>query len=60
MLELSWRKKLEAVFREAPENYKAIVESVMSIEQREDYGAPDPKRIHELDDGDYQDVGLCD
>lgn len=53
---MAGKPKLEALFSEKyPENYKAIVEAVMDVlNNGDDYGAPDPKRIHELDDGDYQ------
>lgn len=53
---MAGKPKLEALFSEKhPENYKAIVEAVMAVlNNGEHYGAPDPKRIHELDDGDYQ------
>ena len=53
---MAGKPKIEATFSEAhPENYKAIVEAVVTVlNNEEDYGAPDPKRIHELDDGDYQ------
>ena len=37
-----------------PENYKEIVKSVIEILKDDDYDSPDPERIHEIDDGDYQ------
>lgn len=42
--------------QEPPEAYKDIIQSVVEILQaNEQYGcAPDPARIHEIDDGDYQ------
>ena len=53
---MAGKPKLESMFSEKhPDNYKAIVKSVVTVlNNGEDYGAPDPKRIHELDDGDYQ------
>lgn len=37
------------------ENYKDIVKAVVTILQGdEEYDSPDPERIHEIDDGDYQ------
>ena len=53
---MTGKPKLEAMFSEKhPENYKTIVEAVVTVlNNGEDYGAPDLKRIHELDDGDYQ------
>jgi hypothetical protein len=41
---------LEAVFSEKhPDNYLDIVKAVVTVLEE-----PDPTRIHELDDGDYQ------
>jgi hypothetical protein len=38
-----------------PENYKAIVKAVIDcIADEHEYDLPDPSRIHEIDDGDYQ------
>lgn len=39
-----------------PENYKDIVEAVVSIlnKYHKDYEKPDHKNVHEIDDGDYQ------
>ena len=53
---MAGKPQLEAMFSEKhPENYKAIVEAVVTVlNNGEDHGAPDPERIHELDDGDYQ------
>lgn len=50
------KPKLEAMFSEAhPENYKTIVKAVVTVlNNGDDYRSPDPKRIHELDDGEYQ------
>lgn len=48
------RPELQAVFAEAhPENYSAIIKAVISI-LSDGYGSPDPERIHEIDDGEYQ------
>ena len=47
--------KLEAVFSEAhPASYKAIVEAVVAVLSDGDDAAPDPRRVHEIDDGEYQ------
>lgn len=49
--------KLESMFAEKhPENYRAIVEAVVTVlaEGNDNYSVPDPKRIHEIDDGNYQ------
>lgn len=53
---MAGKPKLEAMFSEEhPDNYKAIVEAVVTLlNNGEDYGSPDPERIHELDDGEYQ------
>lgn len=39
-----------------PENYKAIIHAVVSMlhDNSNKYDKPDPNRIHEIDDGDYQ------
>lgn len=37
-----------------PENYGDIVRRVVEIIGEGDYDAPDPSRIHEIDDGGYQ------
>lgn len=38
-----------------PENYKAIVKAVVSaVSAPDEDHSPDPERIHEIDDGDYQ------
>jgi len=37
-----------------PSNYMEVVKTVIeTLSRGEDYGWPDPKRIHEIDDGDY-------
>ncbi len=39
-----------------PENYKEVVQAVVQMlhDSIEGYCKPDPTRIHEIDDGDYQ------
>ena len=39
---------------EAPSAYFHIVKDVVSLLSSDDYGSIDPKRIHTIDDGDYQ------
>ena len=54
-----WEKN-KAVLRERyrkerPDNYEAIVRNVVELLHDEDeYNSIDPKRIHVIDDGDYQ------
>ena len=51
------KDKVRAVFAEKhPDSYADIVRAVIEILHDEDfgYGTPDPNRIHEIDDGDYQ------
>lgn len=50
------KKSVEAFFKENhPEDYAKIVKLVVfSINPSEEYGMPDPSRIHEIDDGYYQ------
>ena len=50
------RPQVGAAFRAGhPDDYKAIVKLVIETITREDeYDDPDPERIHEIDDGDYQ------
>lgn len=50
------KPRLEGVFAaKHPESYKSIIEAVVTHIRGEDgYGEPDPKRIHQIDDGDYQ------
>ena len=41
--------------KERPDNYEAIVRNVVELLHDEDeYNSIDPKRIHVIDDGDYQ------
>jgi hypothetical protein len=48
--------KLKAIFSaKHPQEYREVVWAVVSVLANEDdYEAPDPKRIHEINDGDYQ------
>lgn len=49
--------EIEAKFRkERPGGYKYIVRAVVEIlsDPEDRYGSPDPDRIHQIDDGDYQ------
>jgi len=52
----------EAFSKAVPESYKDIVTSVVRVlavdEAGEDYGQPDPSKIHVIDDGDYQGTQL--
>ena len=49
------KKDLEAVFSmEHPSSYMEVVKAVVQVISNGDYGTPDPNRIHEIDDGDYQ------
>lgn len=50
------RGEIEAAFSEKhPEDYAEIVRRVVEVLGTEDeYDRPDPKRIHAIDDGDYQ------
>jgi hypothetical protein len=50
------KASLEQQFAEKhPESYRALVSSVVGVlGTDEDYGGPDPERIHEIDDGSYQ------
>jgi hypothetical protein len=48
---------LAATFTKHPGDYKELVKNVISvITDEDDWGQynPDPERIHEIDDGDYQ------
>lgn len=46
------RQKFEEKF---PDDYDDIVKAVVTMLHDEDeYNTPDPKRIHKIDDGDYQ------
>jgi len=50
------KNQLRGTFSAAhPENYKAIVASVVrAVGAEDEYKEPSPERIHEIDDGDYQ------
>ena len=50
------KAELENIFREKhPDEYKDIVEAVIRvINPDDDYGQPDPKRIHVIDDSNCQ------
>ena len=39
---------------EHPACYKSIVTAVVKVLTSGEYGSPDPERIHEINDGDYQ------
>lgn len=46
------RTKFEEKF---PANYAEIVKAVVEmLQEHDEYECPDPKRIHEIDDGDHQ------
>jgi len=46
---------IQKQFEEAhPESYLAIVKAVVRVIGDDEYGNPDPERIHQIDDGDYQ------
>lgn len=52
---MSSKPVLEDKFRQAhPEDYKAIVKSVIEVISSDDCCQPDPGRIHLIDDGDHQ------
>ena len=41
--------------RNMPQEYADIVRAVVELLHDEDeYGSPDPERVHQIDDGDYQ------
>lgn len=46
----------EFFINKPPESYQDVVETVVANITDEEYGdvSPDPKRIHMIDDGDYQ------
>lgn len=51
------REKVRAILAaKHPEEYKELVWHVVEAMTEDEYGdaAPDPERIHEIDDGDYQ------
>ena len=55
---LAKKPELEAIFSAAhPSDYKEIVTNVIKlVTDEEEYGDfnPDPERVHQIDDGDYQ------
>jgi hypothetical protein len=50
------REALRVGFTEKhPESYADIVKRVVAaLNDEDDYDAPDPERVHQIDDGDYQ------
>ena len=49
------KERLENMFSSHPVNYAEIVKNVVTvITNKDDYDEPDPDRIHEIDDGEYQ------
>lgn len=49
------REEIKEKFRkEPPSTYESIVRTVIEAITSDDYGSPDPDRIHSIDDGDYQ------
>ena len=51
------KAKVQAFFEAAhPESYKAVVTAVVQMlhDASNDYAKPDPERVHEIDDGNYQ------
>ena len=51
------KAKVQAVFEAAhPKDYKTVIRSVVQMlhDASDEYTKPDPERIHEIDDGDYQ------
>jgi len=55
----AWFKRqdeVKAAFSaKAPDNYEEIVKAVVRIlSETDDYSAPDPDRVHRINDGDYQ------
>ena len=50
------KPELEDVFSQKhPDSYKDVIEAVVCVlNNGDDYGSIDPKRIHEIDDGNYQ------
>lgn len=51
-----YRAELKKMFMaKHPDDYKEIVKNVITIISKDnDYNVPDPERIHQIDDGDYQ------
>lgn len=55
------KTELEQAFQaKHPDNYADIVHKVITMlsDHSDEYEGPDPKRIHEIDDGDYQGILL--
>ena len=51
------KDKVKSVFEEAhPDSYKDVISAVVKMlhDASDDYEKPDPERIHEIDDGNYQ------
>lgn len=51
------KAKVQAFFEAGhPESYKAVIAAVVQMlhDASDEYTKPDPERIHEIDDGDYQ------
>lgn len=51
------KQAVKSVFEEKhPKNYKDVISAVVKMlhDSSDEYYKPDPKRIHEIDDGDYQ------
>ena len=51
------KEKVRATFEKAhPDDYRSVVTAVVQMlhDSSDDYNKPDPARIHEIDDGDYQ------
>jgi hypothetical protein len=40
--------------QQEPNSYADIVKAVITMLQEDEYDSPDPMRIHQIDDGDYQ------
>ena len=54
---MNGREQLKAIFKkEHPEDYQDIVKKVIDIINPDGFAheLPDPERIHQIDDGDYQ------
>ena len=53
---MAGKEKLKEMFSEKhPDSYIDIVRTVVSVlHDEEEYASPDPERIHQIDDGDYQ------
>jgi hypothetical protein len=48
------KSQLRKAFKKHPGSYLDIVKATIEVISSGDYGDLDPKRIHEIDDGDYQ------